>query len=47
MNEETIEKIHELRKRILKSLSRHEDWTYGDIEADIDEEVDRYIDSIK
>ena len=36
-------KILEVKRKLLKSLSRHNKWTYEDIETDIDEEVESFI----
>ena len=43
----TLQEIIKIKKQILKSLSRHPNWTYEDIEADIDEEVERFITDLK
>jgi hypothetical protein len=38
--------IIKIKKQILKSLSRHPNWTYEDIEADIGEEVEKFTEEI-
>jgi hypothetical protein len=42
----TAGEIMKIKKQILKSLSRHPNWTYEDIEADIDEEVEKFTEEI-